>query len=78
MNNATTSILEIRKYLKEFTEIWNIEVKKHDYSNHNRLDELAKMLFNYDKKNPQVATKLTSSEATYLEYAKILAHSKNK
>lgn len=76
MNN--TSILEIRKYLKEFMEIWDIEVKKHDYSRHNKLDELATILFNFDKRNLKVATKLTSSKATYLEYAKILAHSKIK
>lgn len=75
---SNTSILEIRKNLKDFSEIWDIEVKRNDYSRHNKLDELATILFNYDKKNPKVATKLTSSEATYLEYAKILAHSKIK
>ena len=74
----STSTLELRKNLKDFSEIWDIEVKKHDYSRHNKLDELATILFNFDKRNPNVATKLTSSEATYLEYAKILAHSKIK
>lgn len=74
----STSTLELRKNLKDFSEIWDIEVKRNDYSRHNRLDELATILFNYDKENPKVATKLTSSEATYLEYAKILAHSKIK
>ena len=75
---SKTSILEIRKNLKDFSEIWDIEVKRNDYSRHNKLDELATIIFNYDKTNPKVATKLTSSEATYLEYAKILAHSKIK
>ncbi len=74
----STSTLELRKNLKAFSEIWDIEVKKHDYSRHNRLDELATIIFNCDKTNPKVATKLTSGEATYLEYAKILAHSKIK
>ena len=47
---SKTSILEIRKNLKDFSEIWDIEVKRNDYSRHNKLDELATILFNYDKK----------------------------
>ena len=76
MNN--TSILEIRKYLKEFMEIWDAEIKTHDYTNHPRLDELAMKLFNANNRTPQISKKLTSSEKIYLEYAEILAHSKNK
>lgn len=76
--NTTTSIPELHENLKEFSKIWDAEYETHDYTNHPRLDELAIKLFNADENSPLLSQGLASGEKIYLEYAKILAHSKKK